>query len=894
MHERAVKWVDMRAVRALGDDLRIGAGAIRSETLRFARLHHPHVLRWEQCWPHNPAHYADARAFPALARVDLEEGLFDGRCVGDGAVRELEHVCIEMELVRGGSVASRVLALSAQWAREEAADVAAGGRGNPHRVRSHVHAMLVRKWVAQTASALAEYHRLFLRHASVRPDNLLLTEGGNNIKLAPVLGVAERQLPLLTRLREREREERAGIEQQRLHASIVAAQRDAAAAAARHAEHTMDVVRELHVVHELEGSGGKENKKKKQPAAPGLAPGLAPSHALTPLEKAKLAQREAERTAAEAAAMEEEAAAAAQAVALSLSRTAPRAAPHPHRLALPGAERRRGCPPPPERRGGPRTRDLAYLSPEALSGVGTVDSADDMWALGCVLTEMMTGRLVQEQGTTGLLAHPAERATGSRGSGEAGQGQGSLPRELAKEVGRSDKTLGLLAKELLRTERERRPTAEEVLTRLARDGAADDRRALADLYAATGGEAWTKSYNWCDDEREIGMWYGVTAVDGRVVKIDLGGNGLRGVLPPSLGMCAQLRCLLLWGNALRGALPDSLVNCGNLEELNVAHNALTGRLPRWLGELSILEGLWADNNRLEGPLPPSLGRLRSLGILQLKHNRLDGRIPPELGGCHALRVLSLASNKLSGGVPASLGTGLTRLQKLALGDNRLVGGIPASLGGLASLKSLSLRLNQLTGPIPLALCGATALSKLQLDGNMLSGPALPPALCESLVQLRELHLQQNSALGGEVPHGIGHLEQLQELKIYSTCLQGALPEELCRCTALKELKLRDNRLSGHLPPNLGALKQLNILSLGGNYIEGKIPASLAQCAQLEGISLSHNKLGGQVNEYREQWHGKLGKLSVVELAFNENMHGSGNEFTQEQFEERFPGVKVVL
>ena len=63
---------------------------------------------------------------------------------------------------------------------------------------------------------------------------------------------------------------------------------------------------------------------------------------------------------------------------------------------------------------------------------------------------------------------------------------------------------------------------------------------------------------------------------------------------------------------------------------------------------------------------------------------------------------------------------------------------------------------------------------------------------------------------------------------------------------------------------------------------------MAQCTQLEGISLSHNQLGGAVNQYREQWFGKLTKLSVVELAFNEQMHGSGNEFTQEQFEERFP------
>ena len=767
----------------------------------------------------------------------------------------------------------------------------------------------------------------------MRPDALLLTEGGN-VKLAPVLGVAERQLPMLTRMHEHEREARereaekaahvAVLEQHRVHVAEAATRAAAARAHLHEVYGGEDNVSETTAPAKKNrpngpardfGTSSGSGAAHHQPAPP---PGCAPSHELTPFERAKKAAREHAQCVEDHATMVAEAAAHAEA-AERAAHPPPTAAQHPFRTLL-------GCPLPaaharavvavagddgdaesdcgkgdgaddtgsataprqrrdvlaqPQWRGGPRTHELAYLSPESLSGVGTVDTSDDMWALGCVLVELMTGVLSEERGTTGLLGHPEETAAG-------------LPRELAKEVARSDKTLGLLAKELLRVEREKRPTAQEVQDRLARDGAKDDRRALCDLYHATGGEAWVKSYNWCNEEKDIALWYGVTALDGRVVKIDLGGNNLRGELPPSLGMCAQLRSLILWGNALRGTLPDSLVNCVNLEELNVAHNALSGRLPKWLGELSVFESLWADNNRLEGPIPPSLGQLRDLGILQLKHNRIEGSIPPQLGACHSLRVLSLASNKLSGCVPDALGHGLTRLQKLALGDNRLVGPIPDSLGRLTSLKSLSLRLNQLTGPIPVALCGATALSKLALDGNMLSGPAMPPALCESLVELRELHLQQNSALSGEVPHAVAHLEHLVELKCYSTCLEGALPDELCRCTALKELKLRDNRLCGRLPVAIGALKELQLLSLGGNYLDGEIPASLAQCVQLEGISLSHNRLGGRVNQYREQWFGKLTKLSVVELAFNEPMHGSGNEFTQEQFEERFPGVKVVL
>ena len=99
------------------------------------------------------------RAHPALAAAEREEGLYAGCCAATHQPRELTHVCVEMELVRGGSIAARVLAFAAQWARDDAADIAAGGRGNPHGVRSHAHVMLVRKWIAQAASALAEYVR---------------------------------------------------------------------------------------------------------------------------------------------------------------------------------------------------------------------------------------------------------------------------------------------------------------------------------------------------------------------------------------------------------------------------------------------------------------------------------------------------------------------------------------------------------------------------------------------------------------------------------------------------------------------------------------------------------------------------------------------------------------
>ena len=133
------------------------------------------------------------------------------------------------------------------------------------------------------------------------------------------------------------------------------------------------------------------------------------------------------------------------------------------------------------------------------------------------------------------------------------------------EVRACDRQLGGIVAGLLDADAGGRPEAAEVRRALAQDGCADDRRALVDLFRSTGGRAnpshWKRTYNWLDKDTEVGAWFGVEAVDGRVVGIDLANNGLRGELPASIGMLQQLKRLVLWGNLLRGPLPPSLVNC---------------------------------------------------------------------------------------------------------------------------------------------------------------------------------------------------------------------------------------------------------------------------------------------------------------------------------------------
>ena len=91
--------------------------------------------------------------------------------------------------------------------------------------------------------------------------------------------------------------------------------------------------------------------------------------------------------------------------------------------------------------------------------------------------------------------------------------------------------------------------------------------ALISLYNATDGPNWKHNSNWLS-ETPVGEWYGVS-IDGsgRVVGLELYGNGLSGTIPSELSRLANLRTLWLYGNQLSGEIPAELGNLANLESL---------------------------------------------------------------------------------------------------------------------------------------------------------------------------------------------------------------------------------------------------------------------------------------------------------------------------------------
>ena len=70
-----------------------------------------------------------------------------------------------------------------------------------------------------------------------------------------------------------------------------------------------------------------------------------------------------------------------------------------------------------------------------------------------------------------------------------------------------------------------------------------DREALTVLYHVTDGPNWLRSSNWLTDV-PLEEWYGVsTNEDGRITRLELPGNELRGLIPPELGNLDRLKVL---------------------------------------------------------------------------------------------------------------------------------------------------------------------------------------------------------------------------------------------------------------------------------------------------------------------------------------------------------------
>ena len=123
-----------------------------------------------------------------------------------------------------------------------------------------------------------------------------------------------------------------------------------------------------------------------------------------------------------------------------------------------------------------------------------------------------------------------------------------------------------------------------------------DRSALVSLYQTTNGTSWANNRNWLS-YAPLGQWHGVSTDDnGKVVKLNLIWNQLRGEIPSELGSLICLEELYLKGNYLTGKFPVELTRLKNLTHLHISMNHLSGWIPQELRDI-------ADNDLSQLGLP---------------------------------------------------------------------------------------------------------------------------------------------------------------------------------------------------------------------------------------------------------------------------------------------------
>jgi Leucine-rich repeat (LRR) protein len=176
-----------------------------------------------------------------------------------------------------------------------------------------------------------------------------------------------------------------------------------------------------------------------------------------------------------------------------------------------------------------------------------------------------------------------------------------------------------------------------------------DSLALVAFYNSTNGPGWTTKTNWLTGK--VRTWYGVTARNNRVAKINLNSNNISGALPASIGNLTSVDTLVMAGNKFVGAVPTEFGNLTSLKFVDLAGNQFTS-LPPSVFTLTQLQTLGFRGNKLTGTLPAALGNLTNLINLWLDDNQLSGPLPSSIGNLGKLKNLFIQNNKFSGAIPA--------------------------------------------------------------------------------------------------------------------------------------------------------------------------------------------------------------------------------------------------
>ena len=444
-----------------------------------------------------------------------------------------------------------------------------------------------------------------------------------------------------------------------------------------------------------------------------------------------------------------------------------------------------------------------------------------------------------------------------------------------------------------------------------------DRDALVAIYNATDGANWRRNSNWLTDA-PVDEWHGVdTDAAGRVVRLTLSTNDLKGRVPGVIGELSELSQLAMAGNQLTGAVPPELGSATKLDSLFLNNNQLTGSIPGSFLQLDLSAFRFGDNAGLCVPVNPAFAEWTAgipalngpdcaeedAQILQLLYETTNGSAWTNSGSWLSEEPLSdwfgvdtdsigrvtalhLAENGLSGALPESLGE-LHFLRHLDIAGNEIEGRLPRSLAGLP-LENLIYTGTQLCAPQDTGFqqwLGRIAVH----EGSGLTCPPSPRDVLTLFYEatngarwennqnwLSDLPIEQwygvttgndgnvivlalgNNGLQGSIPPEFGFLSSLRALHLGGNwSLAGPLPDEFFDLASLEVLFLYDVGLGGPIPAEIGKLTSLEILDLTATGLGGPIPPEIGKLTNLKRLGLGINDLIGEIPP-------ELGNLAQLE------------------------------
>jgi Leucine-rich repeat (LRR) protein len=379
-----------------------------------------------------------------------------------------------------------------------------------------------------------------------------------------------------------------------------------------------------------------------------------------------------------------------------------------------------------------------------------------------------------------------------------------------------------------------------------------DSLALVAIYKSTNGDQWKNRTGWL--QTPVNKWYGVTAVGGRVIRLDLSWNTLSGTLPKEIGNLSMLHELNLGTNQITGSIPKEIGNLSSLYILNLGNNSLSGTIPPETGNLANLRELQIFRNKLTGTIPVEISKLTNLTTINLSDNKLTGSIPDVIYNMTGLTDLNLAINQLTGTISPGIGN-LTKLLTFSVRDNLLTGSLTDKIGYLTLIKDFDIAKNKFSGSFPASTGTWTNLQNFYISENSFEGK-LPDAVCNS-VKLTSLYLSNNKFTG--LPDSIGRLTLLQSIEAANNEIT-TIPASVSKLTKLYRLLLDNNKID--LIPDLGDMPALWDMNLSANRLES-LPESFGKMTRLSSLLMNNNLLSDLPASFEN-----LTKIETLEIREN--------------------------